>query len=210
MNYIWFDCETGGLNCNVHSLLTAYFLVLDDKLNFVDELDLLLKPSDLSKLFVDPAALRVNKINIEEHLKDPKTVTYEAGKKLLSDFLNKNKIKGKRSHYKPSGHNIQFDKDFIWAQLLEKDEWSKTVHHKTIDTFNICSFLQDSKLIPEDVSRLTDLVEYFNIPMGEAHNAKADVIMNVEVYKAMLALMHEKKSAFTGVSNSNLLNIIER
>jgi oligoribonuclease (3'-5' exoribonuclease) len=49
MNYIWFDTETGGLNPKIHSLLTAYFAIVDKDLNLIAELSLQLKPSDISK-----------------------------------------------------------------------------------------------------------------------------------------------------------------
>ena len=63
MAYLAFDCETTGLlpNCNV---LTVYFVILDDKLNILDELDLKIK-HDFYVVFTK--ALEVNNINILEH-----------------------------------------------------------------------------------------------------------------------------------------------
>ena len=42
MVYLAFDCETTGLlsTCNI---LTSYFVILDDNLNILDELDLKIK-----------------------------------------------------------------------------------------------------------------------------------------------------------------------
>jgi hypothetical protein len=45
--------------------------------------------------------------------------------------------------------------------------------------------------------------------MGEAHNARGDVLMNIEVYKAIKSLMKDKKEGFTGVVNASLLQIVE-
>lgn len=210
MHYLWFDTETGGLNPEIHSLLTAYFAVCDKDLKMMDELYLQLKPEDLSKINVTEGAMKVNNINLEEHLKDPNTVTYEEGQKILLNFFAKHKIKGKRKSLQPCGHNVAFDKDMIWHQLVPKDVWEKDVHYRTLDTSPVCSFLKDVNLIPQDVGSLTSLVEYFGIPMGEAHNARGDVLMNIEVYKAMRNLMKEKKEGFTGVTNSSLLQIVER
>lgn len=210
MHYLWFDTETGGTNPKIHSLLTAYFAVCDRDLNLIDELYLQLKPSDLSKLNVTEEAMKINGINLEEHLKDPNTVTYEEGKKIVQDFFAKHKIKGKRRSLQPCGHNVAFDKDMVWEQMIPKEEWEKDVHYRTLDTSPICSFLKDVQILPQDVGSLTSLVDYFQIPMGEAHNARGDVLMNIQVYKAMRNLMQEKKEGFTGVVNTSLLQIVER
>lgn len=208
MNYIWFDTETGGLNPKIHSLLTAYFAIVDKELNLIAELSLQLKPSDLSKLNLTQGAMDVNKINIEEHLKDPKTVTYEEGRVQLKQFLLKNKIKGKRKSFMPAGHNIQFDKEMIWEQLMPQDEFEEEVHYRTIDTSNICNFLKDVGIFPDDVGNLESLVDLFKIPKRDMHTAKDDVLMNVEVYRGMKEMMKVRKKEMIGGTNS-LLEIIE-
>ena len=154
--------------------------------------------------------MKVNGINLQEHLSDPNTITYEEGKKVLTAFLEKHKIKGKRRSFQPCGHNIPFDDEFFWNQLIPKEEWEKHVHYRRLDTTPITSFLKDVGVFPQDVGSLTSLVEYFGIPMGEAHNARGDVLMNIEVYKAMRKLMAEKKEGLTGAVNTSLLQIVER
>jgi oligoribonuclease (3'-5' exoribonuclease) len=208
MHYLFFDTETGGLNPKVHSLLTAYFAVCNQDLTVIDELFLQLKPSDLSKLNLHPDAMAVNKINIQEHLADPGTVTYEEGRVKLKNLLIKNKIKGKRKHFQPCGHNVAFDKEMIWEQLMPKDEFEEEVHYRTLDTSNICNFLKDVDILPQDVGNLLSLVQHFGLPEREAHNAKDDVLMNIEVYKSMKAMMKTKKKDMVSDSNS-LLSIVE-
>jgi oligoribonuclease (3'-5' exoribonuclease) len=205
---MFFDTETGGLNPKVHSLLTAYFAICDKDLNLVDELELQLKPSDLSKLNLTQEAMNVNKINIDEHLKDPNTITYEEGRVKLKQFLLRNKIKGKRKSFMPAGHNIQFDKEMIWEQLMPQDEFEEEVHYRTIDTSNICNFLKDVEILPDDVGNLESLVDLFKVPKRETHNAKGDVLMNIEVYRSMKAMMKSKKQEMIG-GTSTLLEIIE-
>jgi len=208
---LWFDCETGGLDPKTHSLLTAYFAVYDENDNFIDDLDLQLKPENESDIVVTPGAMNVNGINLEEHLADSNTVTYAEGNKKLLALLNKHKIPRKRSHYIPSGHNILFDLNFIWEQLTPREDWEKTVHYgKKMDTYIVCTFLQDMGIIPEDVAKLTQLVEYFGIPMGKAHTARGDIEMNIEVYKAIKSLMQVKKAEIANISTNSLLEIIEQ
>ena len=209
MHYLFFDCETGGTNENIHSLLTVYFAIYDDNFNLLDELDLKLKPSS-GELVTTPKALEITGIDIAEHLADPETITYEAGRQLLHAMLAKHKIKGKRSHYRPSGQNVGFDIAFVKAQLVDLDDWEKLVHYRPVDTLSITTILQDVGILPKDLGPLASLVEYFKIPMGNAHNAKEDIRMTVDVYKAIIALLVSLKgNAITGVKNNSLLEIIE-
>jgi len=210
MHYIWFDCETGGLDKDVHSLLTAYFAIYDENLNLLEDLDLKLKP--VSETFVTtPEALKITGINIEDHLADPETITYEEGKKKLMAMLTKHKIKGKRKHFRPSGQNVQFDIDYVKEWLTGKEDFNSMIHHRSVDTLALTTVLQDVGIIPKDLGNLSSLVEYFGIPMGQAHNAAEDIRMTVDVYKAYINLLNSMKpnSLNTKTQNNSLLDIIE-
>lgn len=209
MHYLWFDCETGGLDAEKHSLLTAYFGVYDQDLNLIDDLDLQLKPSNINDICVTPGAMEVTGINLEEHLADPQTVTYEKGREMLLALLNKHKIPRKRKHFRPCGQNIEFDIDFIKRQLCPNEDWSKLVHHNTLDTLRILTFLQDCGILPKELGKLESMVKYFNIPMGTAHNAKEDIRMTVDVYKAVRAMVIGNKTNMSGISTNSLLEIVE-
>lgn len=208
---MFYDCETGGLYHDKHSLLTAYFDVCDENLRTIDSLYLQLKPADLKDLNVDVEALRVNGINLQEHLNDPATLTYEEGQARLLAFLEKHKIKGKRKHFRPCGHNIDFDNRFIWHQLIPKETWEKYVHYHQLDTTNVVTFLQDVGFLPKSLNtRLTGLAEYFDIPEIDAHNAMGDIKMNIEVYKRMKSMIIDfKKQTVSSATSNNLIKIIE-
>jgi DNA polymerase III epsilon subunit-like protein len=209
MHYLFFDCETGGLDCEKHSLLTAYFGVYNEDFNLIDDLNLQLKPSDISLLCTTPEALKVTGINLEEHLADPQTITYEQGKVKLLELLERNKIPRKRRHFRPCGQNIEFDINFLKTQLISDQEWRKYIHHNTIDTLRILTYLQDCGILPKDLGKLESMVRYFNIPMGQAHDAKEDIRMTVDVYKAMRKLIIDKKDGMSGIGGNSLLEIIE-
>lgn len=214
MHYLFFDCETTGLDDEVHSLLTAYFGIYDTDFNLIDDLDLQIKPNTkegCDKIIVTKEAMEITGINLEEHLADPQTVTYEKGKEKVLALFEKHKIPRKRNHYTPSGHNIQFDIGFLWKQMIPKENWEKYCHYgKKIDTYPIVTFLQDIGYLPMDLGKLTSLVDYFNIPMGQAHNAREDIKMNVEVYKKIRELMNKKKLEIANANHNSLLGIIER
>lgn len=208
MNYLFYDCETGGKNSKVNSLLTAYFAVYDNNLILIDDLYLQLKPNEIEDLNVEAEALKVNKINLRDHVEDPSTLTYEDGKARLLELLNTYKIPKKRKHYRPCGHNIAFDNNFLFDQLISQEEWEETVHYNPIDTLRITTFLQDVGMLPPELGRLTSLAEYFGIPFEEAHNAREDIKMNVEVYKALKKIMKtHKMNSIAGAES--LLKIIE-
>ena len=210
MHYLFFDTETGGFNAKQDSLLTAYFAVCDNRLVVIDELYLQLKPEDVSRIKASEGALKVNNINLSEHLADKATITYEEGAVKLLDLLKRNKLPRNKYSFRPCGHNIEFDRGFIWEQLLSKEEWSQHVHYNDLDTLDACTFLKDLSFLPSDVGNLTSLVEYFQLPLGEAHDARGDVLMNIEVYKSMKALMQSKKDSMSASMSSSLLEIIER
>ena len=85
MYYLAFDCETTGLTsyCNI---LTAYFIILDNNLNKIDDLDLKIK-HDFYTVYTK--ALEINKIDLLKH--DKEGIILNQAKKLLLDFLNKYK-----------------------------------------------------------------------------------------------------------------------
>ena len=209
MHYLFYDCETGGTDPHQHSILTAYFAIYNDKFEKLDELELYFKPNEGEIKYVQEA-LDVTGIDLKLHLSDPRTVTCDQGKEILLSFLTKHKIKGKRRHFRPCGQNIKFDENFIMTQVVPEEEWRKLVHYRELDTLSILTFLQDLEFLPKDLGNLESQVEYFNIPKGRAHDAKEDIRMTVDVYRAYRKLLEDKKDNISGVLTNNLLSIVER
>jgi DNA polymerase III alpha subunit (gram-positive type) len=212
MHYLWSDAETSGLNPKKHKVLTAYFAIYNEKMEFLDELDLKVKPDNCQSIADIPfeqEALDVTGINLEDHIKDPATITYSEAAVIITKFLEKHKIPNKRKHFRLSGHNVEFDRGFYLAMLVDEDSWEKLVHPRCLDTMVITTFLQDCNLIPGDLGNLGSLVEYFGIPMGKAHNAREDIKMTVQFYLALLAMMKDKKNNMSGISEHSLLSIVE-
>ena len=193
-----------------HTITEAYFAIWDEDWNLLEDLHLLLKNDD-GEVIGEQQAFETTGINPETHLLDPDTITYTEGREKLLAMLTRHKIPKKRKHYMPAGHNILFDLNFIWEQLIEKEDWEKTVHYgKKMDTYIVCTFLQDMGILPDDLGKLTSLVEYFGIPMGKAHTARGDIEMNIDVYKAIKAMMYSKKQDMAAISTNSLLEIIEQ
>ena len=196
-----FDCETGGLNPDKNTLLTVYMAILNENLEKVDELDLKLKP-DNGQYVCDEEALSINKIDIQKH--DKEAVPYSEAIKLIETFLKKHSPK--KRGVRPAGHNIAFDIEFIKRQLKIDKLWEEKCHYRVLDTTPITTFMQDVGVWPDKLGSLVSLVEHFNVPMLNAHTAKDDVLMWIEVYKQMKI---QTKQSLTGPGNNDELSLLE-
>jgi DNA polymerase III alpha subunit (gram-positive type) len=210
MHRLFFDCETGGTDPINNAIMTIYFQILDNDFNYIDELDLKLKPDKPLASHYTKEALKVTGMNLGEHLKDPETITYTEGRARILEFLNKHKIQGKKCHFRPHGQNVAFDVNFIKFQLLEESEYKKLIHHTCRDTFFFAELLKEMGFLPDDMStNLGALAEFFGIPPAAYHNAKEDIKVTIAVYKAMKeCYSKDKNKALSGISDS-ILNVIE-
>lgn len=206
MRIVAFDCETGGLDCKQHDLLTVYFCVLDDYFNVIDELDLKLKPNEGSPR-VTEEAMKVTGIDLEQHLADPQTVTYSEAQPVIAKFLAKHLVNKKPRTLQPAGHNVTFDIGFLQEFILKPEYWGKFFTHRIIDTTPITNFLKLIGWWPQELGRLESIVKYLNIPLRKAHDAKADTLMFVDVLKAMVQIFKDKKSQVSGVDLSEISSI---
>lgn len=185
--YLATDVETGGIGSDV-SLLTAYIAILDENFEFIEELDLAMRPDD-GIYKVTAEALAINKIDLIKHDKDEKTVSFGKAGELLRDLLVRVTEQGKIKLI-PLGHNVAFDMENIYRNVLNKKEAQKYVSYRTLDTGSTGRFLVVAGKIPETVSgSLGSYVKHLGVKQREAHTARGDVEMTVDVMKAMLALV---------------------
>ena len=193
MKLLAMDTETGGLDPS-YDVLTVYMAVLDENHAVVDELDLKLKPDNRAPV-VSEGAMKVNKIDLPSLLENPETLTYSQAREVILSFLQKNSIPGKRSSFIPLGHNVGFDLNFINAHLVPEKEWRKQVHYGVLDTSIICTFFKFSGLWPKEIGNLGSIVDYLGLTLSNAHDAKADTLATVEVFKKMAALLKAEGSS---------------
>lgn len=180
--YLIFDTETGGIGLD-KSLLTAYFLICDDKFQTIDELYLRCKPDD-NVYRVTGEGLGVNGINLVEH--DKIAITYKKAGTELYQFLAKNKH-DQKTLFVPVGHGMSGDLDHIWQNLLGRKTWETFVSYRRLDTSVALQFLKSCGLFPEDVSgSLESLCKHFDINNGTLHDAKVDVLNTRDVLKELI------------------------
>ena len=204
--FVCMDSETGGLHAKQVDILTLFMAVTDENFKVIEELDLKLKPNDRLPL-VEGQAMAVNNIDLQKHLENPNTVTYAEAKTKIVAFAKKYlKKRGRYSNLIVLGQNVMFDLGFIWEHIVPKEEWETIFSYNIEDTKTASLFLKRCGWLPKEIGTLKSLVEYFNIPRREAHEAKGDVHMTLDVYKAMIGLMHSKKE---GGNNQDLISLLE-
>ena len=204
--YLAFDTETGGLDENVEDLLTAYFAIITYDYKIVDELDLKLKPDGGRLPIANAGALKVNGINIQEHMSDPATIAYSEANKLLVEFLQKHRKPGRWSNITPLAHNAPFDLRWTQKHIIPFAQWDKLCSYAVADTKGDGDALKRWGFLPASVGSLSSYVEYFGIPKRNAHNAREDTLMMIDVAKAMEAFMRSKKE---GGSSQDLITLLE-
>jgi len=184
---IFLDTELGGAGSDEFSLLTAYFIVLDENLQFIDDLYLYLKPD--SGIYHVSAAegtgLDINKIDLVKH--DKMAITYKEGGKRLYEFLNKHSDQGK-TKLTPVGHGIYGDVERICKSIISKGTWDMFASYRKIDTQGLVQFLRLCNLFPVNVGgSLESISKHFDIPMDKntLHDAKIDTMLCVEVFKKL-------------------------
>lgn len=184
--YIALDIETGGIEVE-HTLLTAFFLVLDKQFNELAELYLYIKPDGGKPYVMDAEGMAVNKINIVEHDKIAIAAS-KAGQELykfLKDWSGDGKIK-----LIPIGHGITFDLNHIWHNLLRRKTFEQFTSYRKIDTSSVAQFMKACGQFPEHVSgSLESLVNYFQLTdVKNYHNAADDTRATVAVLKELIKL----------------------
>ena len=185
--YLATDVETGGIGPEV-SLLTAYIAILDQNMEIMDELELAMRPDD--KIYhVTAEALAINKIDLIKHDKDERTVSFGKAGELFRNLIQLHSNNGKKKLI-PLGHNVAFDMENLYRNVLNKKEAQNYISYRVLDTGSTGRFLVTAGLIPETVTgSLGSYVEHFKVEKREAHTARGDVLMTVDLMKAMIALV---------------------
>jgi len=206
--YAPFDSETGGLNPDEVDMLTFYMAIFDENFKLVDEIDLKLKPDEGRLPVAHADALKVNGIDIRKHLEDPETITYSEGKAKMKSVLKKyHKKEGRYNNIRPMGYNVPFDEGFAWKHLMSRAEWLEFFHYKRVDVMERVDFLKECSWFPPDLGTLSTVNDYLKLPKRNAHTAKDDTFMCVDVYLKILDLMKSKKD--NAGSTQDLISMLE-
>lgn len=185
MRYLVIDTETGGLDFNIHSLLTVGFVVFEDG-KIIDRTEFKLKHDVYC---VTGEALKVNNIDLTQLNETPK----EAFDRMVN-FINRS-FPNKKVNI--MGHNVYFDIQFLkkfWNDnikniqnytILNDFKWDIKFSHHYVDTMQIAKFLKDMGKLKSSGVSLEVLIDYFNLKAESRHTAMEDATMTAFVYEKL-------------------------
>lgn len=186
--YLFFDCETGGLDPH-YSLLTLAAVATDKEFQPLfggNDDDTLYLEIRHPTYIVTPEAMTINKIDLVTH--SARGLKLEDAQQKFEKWLGQVHARSKVWRLTPAGHNVPFDLKFVWEQLMFPDTWHKHCGYHTFDTVTLAGFFNSVGLIKSKCN-LTALCEYFEIPLSNAHNAMADTKATIELAKQFAALV---------------------
>lgn len=193
IRYLHMDCEMGGRELK-YSLLTAYFMVTDDKFNVLGDLYLRVKPDD-GDYVVSGQGMAVNKIDLIAH--DKIAIPYKQAKPLLFNFLRQHILSIPMvenlmwsPRLTPVGHGVKGDIEHVLDKLISEGSWEQFCSYHYIDTSVVLQFLRACGKMPPDCDgSVSALAKYFGVDIqGDLHDARVDTKTTAEVFRYMIKL----------------------
>ncbi|MFA4960466.1 MAG: 3'-5' exonuclease [Candidatus Pacearchaeota archaeon] len=183
MKTLVIDTETTGLYPRYNKVLTVGMLFADIEKDFfeiVSSKHIFIKHENYN---IDPQALAVNKINIDQH--DKIAIRPNLACKKINSFIEKNNL----NESQMLGHNINFDRGFL-RELFKKEGLNPIFPRDHIDTMQIWNHLKRKNIVSFNLrNNLGTLAEFFNIDYSNAHGALEDCHITANVYHKMLGLI---------------------
>ena len=186
------DCETSGLNDEVHEIVEIAIIPLDSCLEVRSDVpifNIFMRCENEEE--IEWEAFRVTKIDFFKHQQT--ALDKDVAADLFEQWLEKLKLPhGKR--ISPLAHNWKFDKGFI-EQWLGKGTFEDVFDGRSRDTLDVSLYLNDvadrkAEQIPFAKNNLGWLAKTLDIPHVRAHTAVDDCIVTAEVYKRFVQEMY--------------------
>lgn len=189
MKRLFIDVETGGIDPNVHSLLTIG-LVVADKDRIIDRVEVGIKHNTF---VVTQEAMKINNIDLKELETSPQDAFI-----IINNFLKRN-FDGK---IKLGGHNIGFDVSFFkpFYDIMREEfkaknpsldipTWKQSFDYHYVDTSVIATYLKECGKLKVSSVSLGSLIEYFGLKAESRHTAMEDAVMTALVYHCLTKLI---------------------
>jgi DNA polymerase III subunit epsilon len=167
------DTETGGVDPQIHSILSLAGIVWEDG-GLGAEFEVLIAEPVLT---VTARALEINRIELTEHCK--RAVTPAEALAQFKSFLTHNLSEELESRDKITlaGHNVNFDVGFLKRLCrFAGAHFGDMFSHRTMDTAGLLRFLTLAQRLKLSGAGSTEAFEYFGIelPQGKRHTALGD------------------------------------
>jgi len=167
------DTETGGLDPQIHSILSLGAVVWEDG-QIGDEFEVLIAEQPLT---VTARALEINRIDLVEHARH--AVDPSEAMSSFRSFLARSMSGELKSRDKIAlvGHNVNFDVSFLRRLCrLSGAQFEGMFSHRTIDTAGLVRFLVLAGRLPLSGAGSDEAFKHFGIalPAGTRHTAVGD------------------------------------
>ena len=180
------DCETGGLDPQMHSILSFAAVVVNAGA-IEDMMHLLIAEPEI---IAEPEALRVNGLSVEQ-LKVA-GVTPAQAVWALENMLQQHDMRGRVTL---AGCNVAFDVGFMKRLYrLANGDFSGRFSRRTLDVQTGALLLEQAGRIslPGGSASLDSLCDHFGVPLdrGAGHSALEDAEATAQVLHKMLILLN--------------------
>jgi len=178
---LWFDVETTGLNHFKNDIIQIAALA-EVEGNIIEEFNSKIAPVDPTN--VDPKALEVNGLKLEDIMKYPKAK--EVHKK-FTDFLGRYIDKyNKEDKFAPAGYNVNFDIDFLSSFFRKCGDkyYGSYFNYKCIDPRPYLHMMDYERKISLPNYKLVTVCNHYSIRL-EAHEALSDIKATRELYRML-------------------------
>jgi len=188
MKLLVIDTETGGLDANKHSILSAAGVYLDtDTFETKKVFDFYVREPSF---VLQDAAMKVNNIDMNEVIKTGLSPN-DAVLRIINSTQNFFGCAGVSERITLAGHNVGFDITFLkrlFSLSNSITSFERVFSHRTIDTVSILQFLQLTCQVPSGSANLDSLLVAAGVEKEEnvRHTAIGDAILTAEALKRLI------------------------
>lgn len=188
MRLVFFDLETGGLDCKVHPIIQIAAIAVDDSLDVIEEIEIKLQFDEASATkealevvgysshnwsnAIPPAAACTRFANFLKRYTDIRMVSQRTGNPYKVAQLvghNAASFDGPFIHHLFQAHNVFMPASYRILDTLQRAMWH--FHERGIEVENF---------------RLETLCNHFGVDIEGAHDALVDVRATVGLYRALV------------------------
>lgn len=180
---LFIDTETGGIDCNKHSLLSIGLVIWDKNEGILDNTEIFIRQEEY---IITSKAQQINKFDKQEH--ERRATSPQNAMESIIHFCGK--YFDKNLLIPLAGHNTQFDVGFLKVFMkMNRRSFDQMFSHRIIDTYTLMRSLYYCGKIKDDISSSAQAFKYFQINVIDRHSAKGDAIATAQLFNKLLELL---------------------
>lgn len=186
MKFLYLDCETTGLDPDVHGVIQVACIVTEgktiNKAKEIDRLNITYNPKSIG-CKIDKEALKINGITKKQIKKYPT----DSFQELMFFFEKHINPFNKKDKFIVVGQNVKFDVEFLhgWARRKKFEFMGSYVDWRVIDTLVIARLQHALGNINPPDFKLATLCEEYGIEAPD-HDAMDDIVATKKLLEEML------------------------